>query len=227
MIVEVRAEYKQDRNMPYIPEGQISPTVPFHFDYVNMETILAYSDMFTLDQLQMLFVAFSIPCRERTKLKMATQFYRATIDHDMPTAKMLRTLRAIAIGQYPIAMPQEVVSYHRCAMAIKLRTICADPEDNRPTPYVNNFEDILPVTALNRVWKACLSKQTPREIETEHYENALELRGIFGHDFQRTMAEYDNDIWEQFQSVPAPQDDQRTRYMSDDDDDSARWRDAD
>jgi len=221
-VVEVRANYNQNRPLPYIHEGQISPATPFNFDYVNMEAVLAYVDMFTLDQMQMLFRMFNITVRERTKMKMAIQFYRATVHQEMPTPKQWRTLRAIAVCQYPGVTPQEVTSYHRCEVAIKMRMICADPADNRPTEYVNSNQG-QPATALSRLWGACFTTSTPREVEIEHHNHNLETRCLHGPDVHRTMVEYNNALLEQFHTVLAPHDEQRTQYQ-DDDEDVERYR---
>jgi len=171
------------------PQDHVGVDVELVFNPQQMSTVLAYYDMFTIFQMQVLFEFYGIPCREVNKLRMCVQSHRATLDREnMPTAYQLRTIGAIAIGQEPTVMPFEVTTYERCAVAIRLRTIEGDPFDGRETMYSNRIDE--EYTPVFRLWRASFTADpihvNLNQVVYEEVDHMDEYNG----DVHRVMTEY-------------------------------------
>jgi len=171
------------------PEDHVGVETELVFNNHNMAVVFAYYDMFTLHQMQALFDLYGITCRENNKFKAGVQYYRATLDRDnMPTANQLQTIRAIAVGQDPKVMPFEVATYQRCAVAIRVRTIEADPFDGRETIYTNLIDT--DYTPALRMWRASFTAEpTYVNLNQTLYEEISDM-DLHNEDVHREMVEY-------------------------------------
>jgi len=185
MIIGISARHTVDA-----PEDHVGVETELVFDNQNMAVVLAYYDMFTLHQMQALFDLYGITMRaDNNKFKACIQYHRATLDRDnMPTAYQLQTIRGIATGQEPKVMPFEVATYQRCAVAIRMRTIEADPFDGRETIYTNIVDS--DYTPALRLWLACFTAE-PVHVNLNQmlYEEISDM-DLHAEDIHREMVEY-------------------------------------